>query len=192
VPEPGLADKVVLIDEALAGAGVAHAFGGALALAYYGEPRTTVDIDVNVFVAADRFPEVRTALARIGVDRFPDQATIRHDGQGRAFWGRNPVDLFFSYDPVHDAMRRDARTVPFGDRVIPILSVEHLLVAKVVFARPKDWIDVEQVLAANPGLDAAEVRRWLDRVVGSDDPRAERFTALLQRFLGGTGTVSNR
>lgn len=184
--EPGLADKVVLLDRALAEAGIDHAFGGALALAYYGEPRATVDIDVNVFVAPDRFDDVRTALAALGIDRFPDGGTIGADGQGRAFWGRNPVDLFFAYDPVHDAMRREAKSVPFGDAVIPILSVEHLLVAKVVFDRPKDWIDVAQVLTAEPGLDLGEVRRWIHHIVGARDRRVERFEQLVRDCLGDT------
>ncbi|HEY7952208.1 MAG TPA: hypothetical protein VID70_04420 [Solirubrobacteraceae bacterium] len=49
--EPSLPDKVLAIHRALAQAKVAHAFGGALALAYYAEPRGTIDIDLNVFTA---------------------------------------------------------------------------------------------------------------------------------------------
>ncbi len=181
---PGLPDKVVLIDEALASARIPHAFGGAIALAYYGEPRTTVDIDVNVFLAADRFDVVKGVLSQIGVDRFPTAVSIRRDGQGRAFWGSNPVDLFFAYDPIHEAMRRDARDVPFGIGSIPILSVEHLIVSKVVFNRPKDWIDLEQVLAANPTLDVNEIERWLGHIVGTTDARYGRFRKLVERQLG--------
>ena len=182
--EPGLADKVVRIDEGLAHAQIPHAFGGAIALAYYGEPRTTIDIDVNIFVSVDRFEKLKRELSEIGVDRFPAGATIRRDGQGRAFWGSTPVDLFFSYDPIHEAMRRDAREVPFGDRSIPILSVEHLIVSKAVHDRPKDWIDLEQVLTANPGLDLNEVNRWLARIVGRSNARYARFRGLVQRLLG--------
>ncbi len=158
---PGHADKVVLIDEAFADARIPHAFGGAITLAHYGEPRTTIDVDVNVFLDADRFEEVKRSLSRIGVDRFPEEASIHRDGQGRAFWGSNPVDLFFAYDPIHEAMRRDAKDVPFGDRSIPILSAEHLIVAKMTCDRPRDWIDLEQVLTANPSLDVNEIDRWL-------------------------------
>jgi hypothetical protein len=183
VGAPGLAQKVVLLDQALERLHIPHAFGGALALAYYGEPRTTVDIDINVFVAADRFDEVRIALSEVGVDRFPDAETIHRDGQGRAFWGANPVDLFFSYDAVHEAMRRDARRVPFGEKTIPVLSVEHLTVAKVVFDRPKDWIDLEQVLTANPGLDVAEIDRWLAHLLDRRDARYEHFRQLVCRLL---------
>ena len=183
--EPGLADKVVFLDQALTGAGISHAFGGALALAYYGEPRTTIDIDVNVFVPPDRFDDVGGVLEGLGVDRFPDPEAIRRDGQGRAWWGRNPVDLFFDYDPIHEAMRRDSRSVPFGDVEIPILSVEHLSVAKVAYNRAKDWIDLEQVFTSNPTLDVSEIRRWLAHIMGTGDPRSVRFEELVARCLGG-------
>jgi hypothetical protein len=45
-----IGEVIIEIDEALRSFGVNHAFGGALALAYYAEPRGTVDIDVNVNV----------------------------------------------------------------------------------------------------------------------------------------------
>lgn len=47
--ELALADKVVAVHRALDGAAVPHAFGGALALAYYGEPGVTVHVDLYLF-----------------------------------------------------------------------------------------------------------------------------------------------
>src|SRR5258706_464718 len=78
-------------------------------------------------------------------------------GQTRLWWDRNPIDLFFSYDPFHDAARDAARRVPFAESTIPVLSVDHLVVCKAVFDRPKDWVDVEAMLAAGAAIDVAEV-----------------------------------
>ncbi len=58
------------------------------------------------------------------------------------------------------------------------------MVCKAAFDRPKDWLDIEQVLVCVEGLDSDEVRRWLARVVGGDDARAERFHALERDLLG--------
>jgi hypothetical protein len=184
VAEPSLADKVVAVHRALDGAGVAHAFGGALALAYYAEPRATIDIDVNVFVDPARYPEVWAALEPLGVEDPADPAHVVRDGQVRLRWGRNPIDLFFAYDPVHEAMRTASRPVPFGDTQIPILAAEHLVVAKVVFNRAKDWLDIEQILTLVPALQVGEIWRWLDHLVGSDDHRAIRFRQLQEQLLG--------
>jgi hypothetical protein len=186
--EPSLAEKVVAVHRALDDAGIAHAFGGALALAYYAEPRATVDIDVNVFVDPADYPQVWSALEPLGVTEPADPAHVARDGQVRLRWGRNPIDLFFAYDPVHEAMRRASRTVPFGDVQIPILAAEHLIVAKVVFNRAKDWLDIEQMLTLVPALQVGEVHRWLDHLVGSDDDRAERFRRLHHELLGGDGS----
>ena len=173
--KPGLAQKIELIHRALDKARIPHAFGGAIALAYYTTPRTTIDVDINIFVGPDRYSSVVKVLRRAGVEEFPDDLS---DGQGRARWGPNPVDLFFAYDPIHDAMREAARTVPFADATIPILAPEHLLVPKAVFGRSKDWVDIEQMLIAVDDLERDEIDRWLDHLFGKDDPRAERVRSL--------------
>jgi hypothetical protein len=175
--ELSLPDKVVAIHSGLREARIRHAFGGALALAYYAEPRATIDIDLNVFVAPDRHGAVHAALKPLGVVDEVDEALVR-DGQCRWRWGRTPIDLFFAYDDLHDAMRRAARTVPFGEATIPILAPEHLTVCKAVFDRPKDWLDIEQILVCEADLDAAEIERWLTRIAGPADRRTQRFGEL--------------
>jgi hypothetical protein len=177
---PPLPQKVLAIDRALGAARIPHAIGGALALAYYAEPRATIDVDVNVFVATGRWPEVREALAPLGVDVTIDEKELERDGQVRLWWDRNPVDLFFSYDPFHDEMRRAARKVPFAEETIPILSPEHLTVCKAMFDRPKDWLDIEQILVATSPLDLDEIEGWLHRMVGEHNPRVKRLRELRQ------------
>ena len=178
--ERSLAEKVVAIHDALAD--IPHAFGGALALAYYAEPRATVDIDVNVFVPVDRMEEVASPLRGLGVDVDAPQVdeTIQRDGQARAWWGRTPVDLFFAYDPFHGAAARDRRVVPFAETQIPILAAAHLTVCKVVFDRAKDWVDIDAMVEHGTVLDVGEVLRWVGRLVGDDDRRYDRIAAVLQ------------
>lgn len=190
--ERSLADKVVAVHRTLDAAGVAHAFGGALALAYYAEPRATVDIDVNVFLDPARYPEVLAVLEPLGVGDAAHPARVVRDGQVRLRWGRTPLDLFFAYHPVHEAMRTASRLVPFGDTQIPILAAEHLVVAKVVFNRAKDWLDIEQVLILVPALQVGEISRWLDHLAGADDDRTVHFHQLHQELLGPTDDASTR
>jgi hypothetical protein len=184
VSEPSLPDKVLAIHRGLSGVKIAHAFGGALALAYYAEPRATIDIDVNVFVSPTAYATVEQALTPLGVAAI-DSAVTERDGQCRVWWGRTPLDLFFAYEEIHEAMRRDARMVPFGEDRIPVLSPEHLVVCKCVFDRPKDWLDIEQVLVCTADLDADEIGATLDRILGPKDHRVQRFDAAVQALLGG-------
>ena len=176
--EPSLPNKVVAIHDGLRAARIGHAFGGALALAYYAEPRATIDVDLNVFVAPDRHAAVHAALGPLGVADEVDEHALARDGKCRWWWGRTPIDLFFAYDELHDAMRRAARAVPFGEAKIPVLAPEHLTVCKAVFDRPKDWLDIEQILVCEADLDISEVERWLARIAGPDDRRTQRFGEL--------------
>jgi hypothetical protein len=178
-----LPEKVVALDGALDAARIPHAFGGALALAYYAEPRATIDIDVNVFVTTERSDDVRAALEPLGV--VPgDESKLKRDGQSRWRWDETPVDLFFDNDPIHEAMRGAIRRVPFGEDRIPILGPEHLLICKVAFDRTKDWLDIEQMLTAVDEFDEAEVWRWVNRLLDADDPRRVRLEELIARRGG--------
>lgn len=185
--EPGLDEKIVLVHRALEATSIAHAFGGALALAYYAEPRATVDVDLNVFVPPRRAGRTLDALGALGVDldRREILDLARRDGQARVRWGRTPLDLFFSYDPFHDACQTARRMVPFGDTRIPILAPEHLVVCKAVFDRRKDWLDIEQVLFITAAeLDIVEITDWVVRLVGPSDRRAARLRGLLETIVG--------
>jgi hypothetical protein len=180
-PAP-LAGMVAQIDQALAAAKVPHAIGGAIAYAYYAEPRVTIDVDVNVFVATDNWPKVSKALAELGIDVTADEEALTRDGQVRLWWGRIAVDLFFSYDPFHDDMEGAVRRVPFGDVRIPILGPEHLTVCKALFDRPKDWLDIEAMVAFTEPLDLDAIRSWLTRMVGPDDKRLGKLDEIVRRL----------
>lgn len=181
---PTLVEKVLALHEALGGARIPHAIGGALALAYYAEPRTTIDVDLNVFVPAQDWPTVQSALEPLGVAVATDVAALERDGQVRLWWDRNPVDLFFSYDPFHEEMRHNVRQVPFAGQSVPILAPEHLAVCKAVFDRPKDWIDIEQMIVAADPFDLPEVETWLEAMVGERDPRLARLREIAERLTG--------
>jgi hypothetical protein len=92
------------------------------------------------------------------------------------------VDLFFSYDALHDRCLERTRTVPFGeDASIPILSAEDLAIFKVIFDRPKDWSDLAEMLfAQGPDFDAAYALDWLRRILAADDARLARFDELVR------------
>ena len=177
--EPSLPDKVVVIHESLNEAKIPHALGGALALAYYAEPRATIDIDLNVFVPVERWRSVVDVLEPLGVrcDDLDEGALVR-DGQCRLWWGDNAVDLFFAYDAVHEEMRRNFRRVPFADAVVPILAPEHLAVCKAMFDRRKDWLDIEQMMIVTDDLDLSAVEGWLTKMVGKEDHRLRQLREL--------------
>ena len=164
---------------------IPHAFGGALALAFHiEEPRATRDIDVNVFVGADRARAVFDALPDGVAWDEDDLARVTEEGQIRLFWDETPVDLFFSTHVFHDEAALNIERVPLDGTTIPILGATELVVFKAFFNRTKDWADIEAMIEARDA-DVHRALGWLVDLLGADDPRVERLQALLARRPSG-------
>jgi hypothetical protein len=177
-PLPGLPGKIVAVHRALDAAGLAHAFGGALALAWCTQrARGTIDIDVNVFVPADRAQAVVAALPE-GVETTDDQLDrLRRDGQVRLWWGTTPVDVFLDTTEFHVKAAGRARWEDFGGHQLPFLSCSDLAVFKAFFDRTKDWADLEEMVAEG-ALDVDRTIGVLVRYLGPDDHRIARLAGL--------------
>lgn len=170
-----LAQRLLALDAALGA--IPHAFGGAIALAYCtGEPRATIDLDINVFLDS--------VLWETGVDALPAEVRIdaasrrglRETGHTRCWWDTTPVDLFFNTHPFHTVAASRVRRVPFAGRTIPVLDCTTLAVFKAFYNRTKDWADLEAMAEAGQ-LDSDVVGAFVRDLLG-DDPRLQRLEQL--------------
>jgi hypothetical protein len=181
-----LVEKLFAIHDSLTEASIAHAFGGAIALAYCTEePRGTRDLDVNIFVDAAkagptlaRLPEGVTVAER-------DVAKVERDGQARLYWDDVPVDVFLNNLPLHQAVAAGVVWVPLAGRKIPVLDCASLAIFKAFFDRTKDWADLEAIARATPeDIDAAA--STISRLVGKNDPAVRRLASLVALDLGSS------
>ena len=175
---PGLPEKLVLLSDHLRSAGVPHAFGGAIALAYcVPEPRATFDLDVNLFVPATDVDRVLHALpTKVEVDDAA-RGDLDRDGQARLWWGHTPVDVFLNTTDFHEDAALRIRRVAFGDASIPVLACRDLAVFKAFFDRAKDWVDLT-AMAEGGVLDVPAVVGVLVAHLGPDDHRVGRLLDL--------------
>lgn len=176
--EPSWDEKVLGLRDVLDRRQLPYAFGGAIALNYHREPRSTLDIDINVFVSPEEGDAVLEALGDLYELQGQERAAsdLRRDGQARTLWGATFIDLFLANTDFHASMASRIEQQPFGDAEIPVLSIEDLLVCKVLFDRPKDWVDIDAVAATRTGqLDEEYMRTWIERFLEPDDPRLARF-----------------
>ncbi len=181
-----LAPKIVSLHEMLDSAGVPHQFGGAIALAWYRNPRATTDIDVNLTLPPAAAEPVLAILARLGVTVTPeDRAAIALDGQARLDWGGSYLDVFFATMDLHLEMAELARVVRFGPVDIPILAPEHLVACKAIFDRPKDWLDIEEILRWGTEIDADRTLHWVGEILGPEAGQYARLAGLLAAQGGG-------
>jgi pimeloyl-ACP methyl ester carboxylesterase len=175
-----LGEKLHEIHDSLDSAGIAHAFGGAIALAYcVEEPRGTRDLDVNIFLVSTRAAIALGALpdgVRVSEE---DIAAVERDGQTRLFWDGVPVDVFLNNLPLHDAVAASVVWVPMEGREVPMLDCASLAMFKAFLDRTRDWADLEAIALATPE-DIEEAAATIADLVGEDDPGYARLRSLLE------------
>lgn len=180
-----LGARLLAIHAALDAAEIPHAFGGAIALAYWTlEPRGTRDLDVNAFIPERDYEQALKALPPEVTAPEEARSFLARDGQARLWWGDTPVDLFLNTIAAHERAAHNVRTVEFLGATIPILGALDLAVFKGMFDRTKDWADIEAMFAART-LDPQALRERLLELFAADDHRVLRIDDAYRR---GTGT----
>ena len=122
---------------------------GAQAVAAYGVPRTTGDVDITLDLADRRLPTLTTPLRRAGfVPTFGDEAfaaetrvyPVTHEPTG---WS---IDLVLAGPGLEQRFLDEVRWFPAGASRIPVLAPEHLVTLKILAGRPKDLEDVRGMI----------------------------------------------
>jgi hypothetical protein len=181
----GLPEKILAVHQGLEQAGLPHAFGGALALAWCtGQARGTINIDVNVFVAADRADAVLAALPDAVKRSSRHRSALRRESQVRLLWDQTPVDLFLNSTDFHEEVAQRVCRERFMGHALPFLGCHDLAVFKALSNRTRDWADLEDMDAAGT-IDPAAVGAVLIRVLRADDERVPRLLALGSRRNSG-------
>lgn len=155
----------VEVAEFLETQGVAYVLLGGLAVQYWGEPRTTRDVDVTVLVPQEhqeRFFE--GVLARFR-PRLPDALDFarRHRVLLVETPQGVPVDISLGIPGYEEEVMRRAVSISFyGLPSLRLISAEDLIIHKCVAGRARDREDIERILIRQRlNLDLAYIRRWL-------------------------------
>lgn len=119
---------------------------GAYALAAYGYPRATKDIDIWLHAGEQNAPRILSALRRFGAPLeqttagdFLQEGTVLQIGVAP-----RRIDLTTKIDGVRfeDAYARKMMVDIEGMR-LPVISKEDLVANKLASGRPQDLVDVE-------------------------------------------------
>ena len=158
-----------------------YAFGGAIALGYWAEPRGTVDVDLTLYLQeTDPFDRL-DVLERIGcaLSRIDAAVSIREHGFCRVQFEGARLDTFFPTLPFYELARERRRQVKLNGHTVYVWGPEVLCVFKMMFFRRKDIADVEQILRVQgPGLDRDWVRAQVVDIYGARDPRVSQWDEL--------------
>ena len=135
---------------------------GGLALAVWGTPRATRDIDFMVSLpAGKRGSALVRDLERLG---WRIASHERHDDDPvpeliRAEIAGVTVDLLIANRAWEDAVIEDAETLAWQGVDLPSVRAEALAAMKLRAGGPQDLVDAEK-LEALPSFDAAAFQAW--------------------------------
>lgn len=146
--------------------GTAWYLFGAQAVALYGIPRLTVDVDATIDSTDAEVEDLLSALTSAGfVSRVSDVRAfaretrvlpVTHVASG------TPVDLVMAGPGLEKAFLARARPTDLGGVVIPVIAPEDLITTKILAGRPKDLEDVLGMLrGGGEDLDIATCRDTL-------------------------------
>jgi len=186
MPPAPVLSAAAKIAEALERAGFDYAIGGALALAHWGVPRATVDIDIGVSAEPLQLPHLFEVLKDAGCEldvQRAAEAAARGDFGCRSEGVR--VDVFLPVLPLARQVLERRVRVPFGDREAWIVSAEDAALLKLLFGRTKDYADLERLFAVQgPRLDFGYIDRWVAALFSIGDARQRRYEELKALVLG--------
>ena len=138
---------------------------GGIAVLVLGEPRATADIDALLLLSTEDLPELIAVAARYGLTPRISVAVefarrhrvllLQHDESGI------PVDISLAALPFEEEVIERGTFCDVGDVHLRLPTPEDLIILKAVAHRPKDLIDIQTIVDAQPTLDRARIRHWV-------------------------------
>ncbi len=157
---------------------------GGVAVALWGEPRATLDVDLTLWVEPDRMEStVETLAARLAV-RTPRPLEFVQRSRVLPVLASNgiPVDLLFAAWPLEKKAIGHAVVRQVAGSPVRVAGLNDLLLLKLISDRPKDLADAAALLRRHRG----QVNfNWLERELSAlaeaiaEPEMLERFRRLL-------------
>jgi hypothetical protein len=152
---------------------IAYAVMGGIAVRAYALPRPTFDVDFTLAISESRLPELFDRCEAIGftvppqyrtgwVDRIAGMPLVKAplflQGQGI------DVDMFLVETPYQHEVIARRRMDDADGHSIWLVSPEDLILLKLIASRPRDLLDVGDVLFMQGQLDVEYLRRWAQKL----------------------------
>jgi predicted nucleotidyltransferase len=130
---------------------------GAYAVAVYGYPRATKDIDIFVRAAPENASSLMRALARFGAP-LSDVSESDFSTEGTVFQiGSSPrrIDILTRISGVDfELAYANRQTVSVEGMAVPVISLDDLIANKRATGRAQDLADVEKLQSVSSAKDS--------------------------------------
>jgi hypothetical protein len=139
-----LHEELTKVTRALDAAGVPYALCGGLAMAVYGQPRATVDIDL--LAPSDKLESLREVVVALG---FSFEARMMEFKSGLRIQRYTKIegadflslDILLTYPDI-EKVWEERRTIPWGEGELTVVSREGLIALKEQRQSGQDQDDI--------------------------------------------------
>jgi predicted nucleotidyltransferase len=166
---------------------ISYAIIGGLAVQYWGEARTTRDVDIVVLVSPDETESFLKTTIREFQPRLHDAVSFAQTNRMLLISDTTgtPIDISLGISGYEEEALRRAIVVTLpGKRSIRVISPEDLIIHKCIAGRSRDREDVERILVRQKlKVDQGYIRQWLNEfgALIEDHDVVEVFEAALER-----------
>ena len=171
---PDLYALAGVISRELDAAGIRHAVSGSIAMAAYGYLRGTTDLDFLVITPALKIPRTFEVIRSHGFvgDDADLIRELRERGVATLRQGIWSIEVIAPVIPYHHTLIDRAHRLDIGGHSVPHVTVEDLLVLKLLWHRPKDVADLAPLVATRwPRLELAYVCRTVESIEPDPAPK---------------------
>lgn len=165
---------------------IRHVVIGGIANAIWGRPRGTLDADLKVLLGDLGIQEFVELLGGVFRFRVTDPLSFVRRTYVAPILASNDVglDLALGFLPYEIQTVERAILVQHHGVAFSVCTAEDLIVHKAISERPKDWDDIEGVLARQgSALDQAYIMQWLQEFAQAlERPElVQKYQTLLSR-----------
>ena len=138
---------------------------GGQAVLIYGEPRLTKDIDITIGADIDRFKDILKIAKRINLKILPkDPYDFVKETMVLPLLDEKTgirIDLIFSFSEYEKEALKRVNKIKISDFYFNYVSVEDLIIQKIISARERDIEDIRIVMMRNKKIDEKYILKWL-------------------------------
>ena len=159
---------------------------GGQAVLLYGEPRLTRDIDITLGIGVNGLGKVKKIIKAIGLKilvekekEFVEQNMVLPTLDKKS---GIRVDFIFSFSPYEKQAIERGKDIKLGRTLVKFVSLEDLVIHKVIAGRARDLEDVKSILLKNPKYDLVYIEKWLEEF---DKSLGDRFLKIFGEIKKG-------
>jgi len=159
---------------------------GGQAVLLYGEPRLTRDIDITLGIGVNGLGKVKKIIKAIGLKilvekekEFVEQNMVLPTLDKKS---GIRVDFIFSFSPYERQAIERGKDIKLGRTLVKFVSLEDLVIHKVIAGRARDLEDVKSILLKNPKYDSVYIEKWLEEF---DKSLGDRFLKIFEEIKKG-------